>query len=291
MNEQKKFFISHEGTQIGPFTIDEIVAKVKSSELTIVDFIFEEDKNDWMPLIEHRLLKNQLQKNKPAIPPKPTSKTSVDKNLEANKNQSGKMSAVEVRKLSHAESVSSEWYVLKGENKFGPFAYTEVIKMLQQKLVFEFDFAWKPGMDNWQRIAEIKSFQYDNVKELKGTLMPEIEEVFFRRRHKRCQFGGTILIHDDNKVWKGQGVEISAGGAAVIMENSMIIPGQTLFLHFKPGDGVPPFNAVCEVVSKKYLEGISKKDTPIRYGLKFTEISSEVKERLIDYTSKKPEVA
>src|SRR5690606_38372739 len=111
-----------------------------------------------------------------------------------------------------------------------------------------------------------------SIKKLKSTLMPEINEVFFRRRHRRVKYGGTILVHDNKSVWKGQGVEISAGGAGVIMENSMIVPGQTLYLHFKPGDGVPPFNAVCEVVSKRFVEGVKDKNAPIRYGLKFKNI-------------------
>ena len=64
------------------------------------------------------------------------------------------------------------------------------------------------------------------------------------------------------------------------MDNAMIVPGQTLYLHFKPCDGVPPFNAVCEVVSKQYVEGLKEKDAPIRYGLKFTSISANTQQLL-----------
>lgn len=74
------------------------------------------------------------------------------------------------------------------------------------------------------------------------------------------------------------------------MENAMVVPGQTLYLHFKPGDGVPPFNATCEVVSKQYVEGVKDKKTPIRYGLKFTTISSSAQNVLQEY-SKAHEVA
>ena len=217
MGRQTEYFVSHADQQHGPFTIDQIVQKVKDGELTVVDYIYDDQKNDWVSLMEHDELKIKLQSAKPSAPPSVHNKEEIETLEEVKHIQSGPSEE------SHSnDNITSEWYVLKGENKFGPFAYTEVIKMLQQKLVFEFDFAWKPGMENWQRVAEIAAFKYDNVKGLKETLMPEIEEVFFRRRHKRAQFGGTILIHDNNKVWKGMGVEISAGGAGVIMDNSMI---------------------------------------------------------------------
>ena len=269
MADNKKYYISQDGNQLGPWSIHEIVGKVKSQELKVVDYIFDESKEDWVSLLEFQDFQGLLKDFKPKTPPKPKAEEEpVKKDNMVNNNQ----------------SESSEWYVLKGENKFGPFSYTEVVKMLQQKLVFEFDFAWKPSMENWSRIAELNDFQYENVKSLKEKDMPDLEEVFFRRRHRRANYGGTIIVHDNKKVWKGQGVEISGGGAGIIMENAMIVPGQELFLHFKPGDGVPPFNARCEVVSKKYIDGVKEKDAPIRYGIKFIELNQETQEFLNVYT-------
>lgn len=70
------------------------------------------------------------------------------------------------------------------------------------------------------------------------------------------------------------------------MENAMVVPGQTLYLHFKPGDGVPPFNAICEVVSKQYVEGVKEKNAPIRYGLKFTSISPTTQKFLQEFAKR-----
>src|SRR5690606_4287465 len=84
----------------------------------------------------------------------------------------------------------AEWFVLKGENKYGPFSYPELINMLQQKLIFEFDFVWHSEMSNWQRVAELPSFKSEKVRALKETSMPEISDVFFRRRHRRVAYNG-----------------------------------------------------------------------------------------------------
>ena len=71
------------------------------------------------------------------------------------------------------------------------------------------------------------------------------------------------------------------------MQNAMIVPGQNLYLHFKPGDEVPPFNAVCEVVSKSFTKGVKKRDAKVQYGLKFVNIVPGAKKAIKEYVSKK----
>tara|TARA_B100000749_G_C18450166_1_gene476199 strand:- start:34869 stop:35696 length:828 start_codon:yes stop_codon:yes gene_type:complete len=268
---QNEFMVSKDGEEKGPFTLDQVVEMVKSQELGVMDYLYDESQEDWVTLLEHEEIQAKIKSVKPKAKPK--------------KSKPQEAEAVSLKQEKPSNDQTAEWYILKGENKFGPFAFHDVIKMLQQKLVFEFDFAWKSGMQAWQRVAEIESFKYENIKELQETLMPDISEVFFRRRHRRVNYNGTLIIHDNKSLWKGQAMEVSAGGAGVVMENASIVPGQKLYLHFKPCDGVPPFNAVCEVVSKKYQDGVKDKTTPIRYGLKFVNISDEAQEALIKYSN------
>ena len=272
------FIVSHNNEELGPWSLVDIVSKVKSGELTQLDYIFVEEKQDWVSILEFEPIAQQLVGNKPSRPPeKILSSEDPVENLEADR-------VIQKSAEGQPEYMSVEWYVLKGENKFGPFSYIEVVKMLQQKVVFEFDFAWNLTLKAWQRIADLEVFTGENIKSLKETLMPEISEIFFRRRNRRVEYGGTVLVHDNSTVWKGKGVEISAGGAGVIMDNSMVSPGQKLYLHFKPGDGVPPFNAVCEVVSKRYDDSVKEKNAAVRYGLKFVSINKETKGFLEEYT-------
>lgn len=271
----KEFYVSSDGNQQGPYTLEAIASKVKSHQLKLTDYLFDEGAQDWIMLMEHKELSLLMKDHKPGTPPKPMAPPKL---------------GVAPAPVASSESKSSpshvEWYVLKGENKFGPFTHFEIIKLLQQKVIFEFDFAWNSGLNTWKRIAELEEFGVEKMRELQKTMAKGLEEIFFRRRHRRVQYGGTILIHDNKTVWKGQGVEISSGGAGVIMDNAMVVPGQVLYLHFKPGDGVPPFNAVCEVVSKKFIEGVKEKNASIRYGLKFTNIPTNTQEFLTEFTRK-----
>lgn len=276
---QSSFYVSHMGQQMGPYQVDEIVNLVGDGTLSPLDYVYDEAKGDWILFLEHEQLAERVKALKPKAPPKP-----APQKQEAAEPMP-KVKAVAGVPAHMNEFMSREWYVLKGENKFGPFAYTDVIKMLQQGVIFEFDFAWYNGLDTWKRIAELDAFSKENVRSLKETVLPEIREVFFRRRHKRVNYGGTCLIHDNKTVWKGKGVEISEGGAGIIMENSLCVPGQQLYLHFKPGDGVPPFNAICEIVSKDYVGDIRDPKAPVKYGLKFKTISAETQKFLHDYTN------
>jgi hypothetical protein len=277
---QPKYYVSHETQQLGPYSVDEIVGFVSQGTLSPLDYIYDEHKSDWILFLEHDVLSEKVKALKPKAPPR------VQEHKEESNPKIKKPSYSNKSPANGAEHMQHEWFVLKGENKFGPFAYTDLVKMLQQGVVFEFDFAWHAGLSGWERIAQIPSFDRDHLKQLKESSMPEISEVFFRRRYRRVKYGGTILVHDNKKVWKGTGVEISEGGAGVVMENAMVLPGQELYLHFKPGDGVPPFNAVCEVVSKQYVSDVPNPNTPVRYGLKFKTVSNDTQKFLKDYTKK-----
>jgi hypothetical protein len=280
-----KFFVSHQEKQLGPYTVDEIVNLVQKEELSPLDYIYDQVRQDWILFMDHPDLGLRLRSVKPKRAPKP-----VEGPVPHAADPSSQAAVAEPVPKGPNQDLGpsgTQWFVLKGDNKFGPFTYPDVIKMLQQGVVYEFDFAWHEALSNWVRIAELPEFKPDRIRELKNNAKDkEISQVFFRRRHKRVKYGGTILIHDNKKVWKGQAVEMSEGGAGVVMDNSMVLPGQVLYLHFKPGDGVPPFNAVCEVVSKQFVSGLKDPKAPVRYGIKFKTISHEAEKVIREVTSR-----
>lgn len=272
------FYVSHEGQQQGPYTLEQICEQVKNHQLTMVDYIYDDAKQDWVLFMQHEALAAKLKLLKPTAPPqKPAPKTTPTPEVQQ----------IRANHPGSPSELVAEWFILKGENKFGPFSYTDVVKMMQEKVIFEFDFAWHADMPTWKRVAEVDVFKPEQIRKLKSSMMPEISEVFFRRRHRRMNYNGTILVHDNRNVWKGKGVEISPGGAAVVMDNAGVQPGQTLYLHFKPCDDVPAFNAVCEVVSKQYVEGQKDRVMPIRYSVKFTSVNANTQKHLQELTGKK----
>ncbi len=274
-----KYLISHQGQETGPFSLDEIVGKVRAKEVELFDYIFDEHKQDWVLLMEHPDLAHKLKSNKPPRPPQSTTAVGVGTTTPARTATSNVVDtppAVPITTVSGSGDAHaiSEWFVLKGENKFGPFSYTDVVKMLQQKVVFPFDYIWHSGLDGWKRVAETGDFTEENIRTLFSKTASKKKDVFLERKFKRKKFDGRVIIHDNLTLWRGAGFEISKGGVGVTMNNALVVPGQQVFVHFTGGGEFPAFNAVCEVVSKKFVND----DTPIQYGLRFLSLSQEVQD-------------
>lgn len=249
---QTLFYVARNGKQEGPISLDAIVERVNTKTLDPSDYLYDEEKKDWVMLMAHPPLSERLKGAKPvSAPAAPQKKVEPD---------------------------AAEWYVLKDNNKFGPFGHTEVVKMLQEKSLREFDYVWHAKLPSWERVASVPDFSPDSMKQLKDSGVTGLNEIFFRRRHARAEYGASILLHDNKRVYKGQSVEVSAGGAGIVVENGSWKKGDQIYMHFKPGDGVPPFNAVCEIVSKKG-SGSEK----YQYGVKFTSIPVNTAEQINEF--------
>lgn len=253
----QKYFVAKDGVQNGPWTLQEITQQIQNKNITWNDYIYDDKKNDWMFLFEfpdltelfNRSFKNPLSV-KPSVAP-----TNY-----------------------YEERV---WYILKHNENYGPFCYLDLIQMLQSKTLFEHDFLWRTGRPAWKRLSEIEEFNTSRLKEVFKILADEdkanAEKVFFRRRHPRANYKCELLIHDKQKVYSAQSIEISAGGASFKIDNVSFDLDSQVYLHFKPGGDVPAFNAVCQVVSK--VGGNL-------YGVKFSHVASSAKDSIAKFTKK-----
>ena len=260
----KQYYLSNNGTHIGPYTLETVLKKIEHREHELTDYVYDEDRGEWLMLLEHPEFSGKVT-NRPVT--RPTSSPVTDKNKSSLKDK--------------------EWFVLKEGNNYGPFCQLELIQMLQDKTLFEFDYVWHAKLPAWKRVAEIEDFAAEKIRAMSKSTDGELAETFFRRRHARASYGASLIVHNNKTVFRGQALEISSGGAGVLIDNPDLQPGQSLFLHFQPGDGVPPFNAVCQIVSKQFVKDNSSSKEPVRYGVKFTTLSQSVRENIKSYTTTK----
>jgi hypothetical protein len=256
---QKQYYISFEGSHIGPYSIDAIVSRIQDKKSQWTDYVYDEAVGEWVMLLEHPEFASKNTKQAPS-------------NLPA--------AHIDTHKLGE-----KEWFVLKEGNNYGPYSKLELIQMLQERSLYEYDYVWHQGMSAWMRVAELTEFSKDSIRDLKESSNSDVSEIFFRRRHARARYGASLIVHNSKAVFSGRTIEISEGGAGVMIESPDLQPGQTVFLHFQPGDGVPPFNAVCQIVSKQFVREPATA-SKIRYGVKFTSISHHVRESILHFTSK-----
>ncbi len=256
---------------MGPFSEAEVFEKLERHQIEWVDYVFDEAKKDWVLILEHEVFKER------PINPKANSHQKYLNESPKNFENQSQGPANKLNSLSQ-----EEWFVLKDQNKYGPFVYLEIVRLLQEQKIHDFDYLWcRQKMNNWSVISEIPEFSPEEIKKLRENGSVKIKEVFFRRRHQRIKFGSSILLHDKKEVWRGNSIEIGAGGAGLVIESDKLNIGQNLFLHFQAGDGVPPFNTHVTIVSKK------KMGSQCRYGVRFIETNSTIEKSLQMIIAKK----
>lgn len=250
---EKKFFIAKNGKQEGPYFLEEIRTQLNAGQLQPTDYIYDEVQADWVFILDLSRFTNR----------------DGGTNHGSSSEQDGNEKPQEIVALE-CESPDVDWYILKGDDKFGPFSFMDVINLLQEKSIFEFDFVWNHYLPSWQRLAELESFAPHRLQHIAKN-NTQVQDTLFRRKHRRLNHGRSILVHNNQRVWKGQSVDVSSGGARVMLKESNLEVGEMIYLHVKSGDNVPPFNAICEVVNKKAEMGEADTQT-FFYGLKFKSI-------------------
>lgn len=240
-----QFFLSKQGKDVGPFTVEVILEKVAAAEHQWTDYVFDPVARDWIVLLEHPLFLPTFEKlfKKPAPP----------------KNNQAAQSEEEILK-------NKCWFILRDSKNIGPFSKIEIVQMLQLKTLFEYDFIWHKDFHAWKRVSEVQDFQSDEIRKMRTHA--DVKEIFFRRKHERAEYGCHITLHNNSQIFKGKSIELSEGGAGIILQTPQFSPGDTLYLHFQPGEGVPPFNAICNIVSKSILA----EDGKVKYGTKFVHL-------------------
>ncbi len=275
-NVQAEFYVSKDEAQLGPWTVQEMALKLAEGKIAVTDFTFDDQMNDWVALFQCEAFQAYMKSQKPksAPPKKAAPSTSIALPQEP---AATLESPVEV-----AKAAPQEWFVQKGQHRYGPFTYFGLIRALQEKTVYEFDLCWKNGMNEWIRIAEHEDFQGDKIRLLNGRNESE-EKVFSQRQHPRIGFETEVLVHDNRSVWLGRAFEGSVGGSGLVIENATLVPGQTVLLHFAENENLPAFNALCEIVGKKFAKDIRDPKSPVQYSVRFVKLDAHAEARVQKY--------
>ena len=185
--------------------------------------------------------------------------------------------AKKTSKESVQDWMTRDWFVLRGKKKVGPYAGFEIAQLLQKGEVFEFDYVWTKGFDQWKKVAECKEFRAESLNEIPLFSDEETKQNFFRRRHCRVSHSSSVIIHDNDTVFYGESLDMSSMGARLKLSDGLQRPwpvGSKLYLHFRPDAELPAFNAICEV------RHLPEKDV---LGVQFVSIGREARKCLKNF--------
>jgi len=166
----------------------------------------------------------------------------------------------------------SNWYVLRGENKFGPFQFGAMLAMIQKGELFDYNYIWSQGMENWTLLGDVSEFSKDKLALLIQTKDP-ISHAFLQRAADRADVKIPILAHNDQHFFDGECVSISDNGALVLLNNPLLLPGENVYLHFKSTEFIEnSFNVWAQIVRKNFSRQRLNVKSGLNYAIRFVQV-------------------
>lgn len=266
-SSSEQFHVAHGETPVGCFSVEEILARVEKGELDPLDHVYDQDKLDWIAISFH---------------PSFSRHTDFWKRFASSKSKPHSAVATSAQS-GQSENQTEEWFVLKGDYRFGPYEFLELIRLTQEKSLKDWDFVWTKRFPRWVRIATLAEFKPEAIQAIRETLSERLggtlNEVFFRRRYARAAFEVSILVHNNQRLFKGKSLEMGAGGISLVLQDGDLSIGDKVHIHIKPSKDTPAFNSSCEVMSRRAVSAGDAR-AKIVFGVKFVELDDSVKSRI-----------
>ncbi len=169
------------------------------------------------------------------------------------------------------KKIDSKWYILRGENKYGPFEFTTMIMMIQKGELFDYNYVWAAHMEGWQPMGEVEEFSKDRLSLIIKTQDP-LSHAFSRRGADRAEVTIPIYGHNDEFFFSGQLISISVNGALVLINNPLLLPGQKIILNLGQNDvNLKSFNVLAQIVRKNFSRQRLNVKSGLNYAIKFVE--------------------
>ncbi len=166
----------------------------------------------------------------------------------------------------------TQWYILRGEMKYGPYEYGIIINMLQKGEVQDYNYVWAPHLTTWTLLGDVPDFAMDR---LAGLIVNRDQKThgFIIREFARKDVVVPLYGHNEHQFFDGESLSLSENGALVLLNTPLLIPGQDVVLHFKTNDGKQkPFNVIAEVVRKNFSKQRINVKSGLHYAVRFLQV-------------------
>ncbi|MBL7542493.1 MAG: DUF4339 domain-containing protein [Bdellovibrionaceae bacterium] len=165
----------------------------------------------------------------------------------------------------------SKWYILRGENKYGPFEFSTMISMIQKGELFDYNYIWAAHMEGWQPLGEVEEFSKDRLSLIIKTKDP-LSHAFCRRGADRAEVTIPFFGHNDEFFFNGHLISISVNGALILINNPLLLPGQKVILHLSQNNvNEKSFNVLAQIVRKNFSRQRLNVKSGLNYAVKFVE--------------------
>jgi len=167
---------------------------------------------------------------------------------------------------------NTNWHVLIGDQKYGPYDYKTVIQMIQTNQLMDFNYVWAEHLEAWTPLYLLEEFSKDRFELL---LQKESEYFasFTKRKNPRLDVKIPIIGHNTVRFFDGEIVSISQNGALCLLNTPLVQVGDNIKLHVKTTSELDTaFNIESTIIRKNYSKQRLNSKSGLYYAIKFNEI-------------------
>lgn len=180
-----------------------------------------------------------------------------------------------------------DWYILRGEMKYGPYEYSALIHMIQTGEVYDYNYVWAPHMESWTLLGDIQEFSKDRLARLIQT-QDHLSGAFIKRGSPRVDVNIDVYAHNDSNFFDGQCLSISENGALVLLNDPLLLPGQEIVIHFRNDKNISTgFNAKAEVIRKNFTKQRLNVKSGLHYAVRFLQVQKSGQDQIKNLLLKK----
>lgn len=178
----------------------------------------------------------------------------------------------------------AQWYILRGEMKYGPYEYKSLISMLQSGELLDYNYVWAPHLENWTLVSDCQEFSKDRLCRLIET-RDHLSGAFKDRKCPRVDLVVPVYAHNDHNFFDGHTLSVSESGALVLLNDPLLLPGQKVLLHFKNSENNPQsFNVLCEIIRKNFSKQRLNVKSGLHYAVRFLSVQDQGMVQLTKWT-------
>ncbi|RYZ88937.1 MAG: DUF4339 domain-containing protein [Proteobacteria bacterium] len=171
-----------------------------------------------------------------------------------------------------AQANLSQWYILRGEMKYGPYEYGALLHMIQTGELYDYNYVWASHLENWMLLGDMPEFSKDQLVKLIQS-QDSVKSSFIKRGSPRLDVDIDVYAHNDYSFFDGKCTSISDNGALVLLNDPLLLPGQEIMLHFRTGEKNPQgFNVKAEVIRKNFSKERLNVKSGLHYAVRFLQV-------------------
>jgi hypothetical protein len=174
----------------------------------------------------------------------------------------------------------TQWYILRGEMKYGPYEYGALLHMIQTGELYDYNYVWAPHLESWMLLGDMQEFSKEALAKLVQS-ETHVAGSFIRRGSPRLDCDIDVYAHNDYNFFDGKCTSISDNGALVLLNDPLLLPGQEIMIHFRTGDKNPAgFNVKAEVIRKNFTKQRLNVKSGLHYAVRFLQVQKDGQDQI-----------